>query len=491
MSEHRIFFKRIASIGVVKIFTSFRGLIILPLLTKTLGVAYYGVWAQILITIGLLTPLLTLNLATPMVRFLAAEKDTKKTAQGIFTVIFTVLAAAGFFSLILFLFSDSTALLLLQDRSYAPFIQLAAAVLIFEVVSQISMDSFRIFGQITTYSFLSIFQTILEVSLIMAAIFLGWGLPGALLALLITRAAVSGIALVYIFWHTGFALPRLSILKPYLAFALPLLPLGLFDILINSGDRFVIGFFKGAVAVGVYSATYSIGFLTVIFIFPIAYILSPTIFKLFDEGQIEKVTMYLSYSLKYFLVFAIPSVFGLTVLAKTLLRTLATSEFVAFNSMIIVLMIALGALLYGVQAVYGQVIMLKKKTSFFILAFGIGVLSNMVLNVILIPYWGPLAAAASTLVAYLLVAALIIGKSRQYVRFEFNTVFVAKSIFASCLMALAIATFNPIGSIQILLAVGGGALVYFSLLLFSRAFSSQEIAFFSSALHIRHIFEIL
>ena len=89
--------------------------------------------------------------------------------------------------------------------------------------------------------------------------------------------------------HIGFAWPDFSVLRPYLAFGLPLLPIGLFDTLINSSDRYVIGFFKGATSVGIYSATYSIGLLAIVSIFPIAYILSPTIFKLFDEGNIDKV----------------------------------------------------------------------------------------------------------------------------------------------------------------------------------------------------------
>ena len=90
MSEHKIFVKRITLVAIVKLVTSFRGLILLPLLTKTVGVVGYGIWSQISVTIGLLSPFIMLNLTASTVRFLAAEQDYKKVAKGIFTVIFTV-----------------------------------------------------------------------------------------------------------------------------------------------------------------------------------------------------------------------------------------------------------------------------------------------------------------------------------------------------------------------------------------------------------------
>src|SRR3989344_8200353 len=115
MSEHRIFIKRITLIGLVKLVTSFRGLILLPLLTKAVGVVGYGIWSQISITIGLLSPFIMLNLTASTVRFLTSEQDHKKVAKGIFTVIFTVLFFSIFFAIILFLFSDSFADILLKE----------------------------------------------------------------------------------------------------------------------------------------------------------------------------------------------------------------------------------------------------------------------------------------------------------------------------------------------------------------------------------------
>ena len=489
MSEHRIFIKRITLVGIAKFITNFRGLILLPLLTKTIGVSGYGIWAQILITIGLLTPFAMLGLTSSTARFLPAEKDNKKVAKGIFTVIFTVLFASIFFALILFLFSGFFANMLLRDPSASFFIKIAAALLILEALNQTCLESFRIFGHIRKYSLLTILQTILEIILVSVWVMLGFGLFGAIIALLIVRVIVLTFSMHSIISHIGFAAPDFSILRPYLAFGLPILPMGLFEMLINSSDRYVIGFFKGASAVGVYSATYNVGLLAAVFIYPISYILSTTIFKFFDEGKIDKVKLYLSYSLKYFLLLSIPSVFGLTILAKTLLRSLTTSDFVLMNSMFIVLWVSLGAVIYGVQVIYGQIIMLEKNTKFFVFAFGIGVVVNLVLNIIFVPYFGAIAAAATTLLAYFVVGLIVYFKSVKYIKFNVDFSFIVKSILASLFMAVTVYLINPVGILKILLAVCAGAIIYFVILLILKAFVREEIKIFASALKISNFSE--
>ncbi len=489
MSEHRIFIKRIALVGIAKFFTNFRGLVLLPLLTKTIGAAGYGIWAQILITVGLITSFMVLSLTSAPVRFLPAEKDNKKVAKGIFTVIFTILFVSVFFALFLFLFSNSFASILLHDPSASFFIKLASALLILEALNQASLGSFRIFAQIKKYSLLTILQTLLEIILVSAWVLCGFGLFGAIVALLIVRIIVLALSLRSIVSHLGFATPDFSILRPYLEFGLPLLLMGLFDTMINSSDRYVIGFFKGAAAVGVYSATYSIGILAVIFIYPISYILASTIFKLYDEGDIDKAKLYLSYSLKYFLLFSIPSVFGLTVLAKTILKSLTTSEFILFNSMFVVLWVSLGAVVYGVQVVYGQIIMLQRNTRFFIFAFGLGLATNLILNIIFIPYFGVIAAAVTTLLAYFIVGLIVYFKSVKYMKFKVDIPFIFKSVFASSIMGVAIYFISPVGILKILLTTIGGAAIYFGVLFLLRALTKEEIKIFASALKLDNFYE--
>jgi len=457
MSEHITFIGRIGLVGIAKFITSLRGLILLPILAKTLGVVGYGIWAQILVTIGLLISFVTLNLSAGMVRFLPAEKEKRKIARAIFTVIFTVLFVAVVFALVLFLLSDPFAKILLKDASASFFIKIAAFLLVLEALGQTSLESFRIFGQIKRYSTLIVLQTFLEIGLVSLLTLSGFGLLGVLIAFLIARSIILLFSLLFIVSYVGFAVPCFGILRSYLVFALPLIPIGLLEVIIASSDRYIIGFFKGSASVGIYSATYNIGLIAGIFIFPIAYILSPTVFKLFDEKKIEKVKMYLSYSLKYFLLISIPSVFGLTILTKS------------------VLFVSLSSIFYGIQAIFGRALMLFKHTKSFLIAFIVAAIINLGLNIVLIPCWGIIGAAITTLIAYALSAIIIYCKSRQYIKFNFDLNFVIKSMVASSVMAGAIYIFNPIGIIKILLAIGFGATIYFYILFLLKGFGKREI----------------
>ena len=126
--------------------------------------------------------------------------------------------------------------------------------------------------------------------------------------------------------------------------------------------------------------------------------------------------------------------------------------------------------------------MLQKNTNFFIFAFGVGVAVNLILNIIFVPYFGSLAAAVTTLLAYFIVALLIYFKSLQYLKFKVDFLFIIKSILASSVMAIAIYFVNPIGMVKILLTVVAGATIYFTILFLLKAFASEEVKIFTSAL---------
>ena len=84
-SEYTLFVQRIGLSTITQGLFSLKGIIILPILTKTLGASDYGIWAQVLVTVTLLRPVVTLGLGHATVRFLSS-KGKNEINQGIFTV---------------------------------------------------------------------------------------------------------------------------------------------------------------------------------------------------------------------------------------------------------------------------------------------------------------------------------------------------------------------------------------------------------------------
>ena len=75
--SYQKFTKDIGIIGLTELVIALKGLVILPIITKLLGVENYGIWAQLIVTLSLITPIATLGLPYTLVRFLAAKKDKK------------------------------------------------------------------------------------------------------------------------------------------------------------------------------------------------------------------------------------------------------------------------------------------------------------------------------------------------------------------------------------------------------------------------------
>lgn len=485
MYESVTFIKKIGLVGIANFVISLRGLILLPILTKNLGAAGYGIWAQILATVSLVMPFITLGLPSAMVRFLSSEKNKKEAASGIFTVIFSVFLLSVIFALLLFCFSEQFALSFLKNSSASIFIKIASLLLVLEAVNKAGLETFRIFGHIKEYSVLNILQAVLEIGLVASLVLSGWGLAGALTAFLAARAVIIALSLFFILSRTGFALPRMSTFKTYLIFGFPLIMTVIFEIITSSSDRYVIGFFHGETAVGIYSAAYGLGLMAAISLYPITYILAPTIFKLFDESQIEKVKNYLSYSLKYFLMLAVPSVFSLSILAGPILNSLTTSEFVSSSSTFVVLIVSLSMLFEGIRAIYGTSLMLFKKTKILGVSAIIAGIANLLLNIIFVPRFGIASAAITTLVAYIILGCSMYYYSKKYISFAVDWKFISKVILASIVMVCIIFMIKPVGWLSIVFCILTGIVIYFLMLFTLQCFNNQEAKIFAEVFKIK------
>ncbi|MCP4608620.1 MAG: flippase [Planctomycetes bacterium] len=475
MSEYTLFVKRIGLVGVAKFLVPLRGLIILPILTKTLGASDYGIWSQILITILVLGPLLRLGMDNAIVRFLPA-KQPKEIVQGVITASFIVLIIGGGVSIVLFVSAGFLAETFLNDQSATYVIRFATPLIVMDALKVLVFNTFRLLGQIKRYSAIELLQAVLEIGLITFFVLSGHGLYGAVTALLITRFVTLATMFYLIFSHAGFTSPDFSILRPYLKYGLPLVPSILFQFLIDSSDRYVIGFVDGATSVGIYSAAYNIGAMVLMYGTTIMYVLSPTIFDAFDKGETEKVKGYISYSWRYLLILSIPSAIGLAVLAEPLLTNLTTREFVSTGRSIVPL-VTFGLVLYGLSLIFEAVILLHKKSKIVGVVVIASGLTNLVLNILLVHRFGIVAAAITTIIAYGIMMIAFCFISRKYLRFDFAPDIIVKSLLSSGVMALVIWAIAPVAAYEVVLSVIGGGIVYFAVLFLLGGIGMAEIRF--------------
>lgn len=192
--------------------------------------------------------------------------------------------------------------------------------------------------------------------------------------------------------------------------------------------------------------------------------------------------MVLKYSLKYFLLLAIPSSFGLSLLSEPLLEMLSTSA-IAREGYLVTPFVAVGTVFFGASVIVNHVVIMEKKTAIMGSIYTLAAILNLGLSLVLVPYIGIVGAAIATLVAYLFVFIVGIYYSFKYLRFDVDLLFISKSIFASIAMSFVIIIWNPEGGLSnMMITIGVCAFIYAAILLLLRGMTKEELLFFKRLL---------
>jgi O-antigen/teichoic acid export membrane protein len=267
-----------------------------------------------------------------------------------------------------------------------------------------------------------------------------------------------------------------------------LVPITLASFVMQISDRYVIGFYMGAEKVGIYSAAYGIAVIPLVLSTYLVYVLGPTVYKLYDNGEIDKAKTYLLYSWKYYLMLAIPSAFGLSILARPLLLKMTTSKFVP-DGIYIIPLVGVGIVFWGMEQIFGISLLVYKRRKIFLIAFICGAGANFILNVIFMRQYGIIVGAITTLIAYIIITIIIGYSARRRFKFDLNLPFIAKCIFASSGMILVIWIFNPINILEIAISIIIGIIVYLGLLLLQKGFGKRELRIIFDTLGLRKYYE--
>jgi O-antigen/teichoic acid export membrane protein len=305
------------------------------------------------------------------------------------------------------------------------------------------------------------------------------------MGLLFSSLVVFFIVTYIVISEIGIIVPRFERIMDHLKFGIPTIPSNLSNWVVNASDRYVIGYYLGPSSVAYYSPGYSLGTIINDFSAPLNFILPATLSRYYDNNNIADVKNTLNYSLKYYLILAIPSFFGLSLLSKQLLTILTTPE-IASNGYLITPLVALSSLLIGVYTIFQKIIVLEKKTKITANISFIAAIVNFLLNILIIPFVGIVGAAFTTLLAYIIYLILTLLYSCKFLTIDLNIKVILKSVFSSLGMSLFICTtrsyITEVSSLLITIFVC--SIIYFTLLLLMEGIDKNEITILKSLVKI-------
>ena len=479
-NPYKKFLTEVIWVGLAQFLPRIQGFITFPLITKTLGAENYGIYSQILVTIGLISPFALLGINTAMRRFLSGEKDKHRLA-GSFWAALSIVAFNGLLLLIgLYFVSPYLVKSIFKTEDALSLLRIAAILIPLMRVSQTLLEYFVTFEQSKKYTFFNITQDILFISLIVYFLLQGKGILAIILTQIFVTAVVGGVALFTIVRQIGVCRPQCNNLRRYFSFGFPIFVGGYAYWAIHSADRYLIGYFMNIKSVGIYSGVYNLSMIIIALSGPIYFVLLPKVSRLWENGEVSEVKKYFRYSMKYFLTIGIPSVFGMSILGKDLLTALATAEFT--SAWILIPIITSSMLVFqtltGVEYVY----QLVEKTKITMIAVIFAAIENIVLNIIMIPFWGVLGAAVATFITYMSYTVGYFWFSRRYLKFQIDIGFAAKSLIAATVMGVVIFTVNPSGVVGLLCRISLGVVIYVVSILLLKGFDRNEIKLLRSFL---------
>jgi len=473
-TEAQKFTTDIMWVAVSQILTSSFGLITLPSLTKNYSSELYGVWSQVNVTVGLLTPFLMLQLSAAVIRFLSAEKNLLNRRNAVGSMLWLILAISSTVFLLSLVYQRKIAIILFSDPDYSNFVPLialwAATIALFEFLISYLRSKGRN-KKVAILRFTSAAGTMFAIVIVAIA---GFGLECIVACIITIEVVISIIVLIGVIREIGFPVPKIAGLRGYLSYSIPLIPFGVLIWVINASDRYLITHLLDVSQTGIYTASYTMGSLISLFYFPISYVLFPKLSQLWEQRQMNMVSNYMEYSTKLFLLLAIPATAGLFLLSQPLLRDLAGPDYMAGNEL--VLLVASSAIMLGIYQINVFIIHLIKQTKWMPVVILISAFLNFGLNIWLIPEIGLIAAAFSTIVSYFVLAVIVIVWARKAITYNLDFLFIGKIIFATIIMSFVL-LFMPVESpLDVIMAVVVGFLIYGIMLLVLHVFSKQDIS---------------
>jgi O-antigen/teichoic acid export membrane protein len=472
VTETRKFTSDIVWVALSQVFVSLIGLVTLPALTKSYSPESYGIWVQMLVTVGLLAPILTLQFATATVRFLAAEEDREKRRRVFGAMLWPILTFVCLGLITSFILSQRLSLFLFASREYGSLIPLTFLWAATEALFSFALSYLRARGKIKRLSVIQLALAVVKMVVIVLLATRGYGLGWIIAFIIVGEAILVAVVLGMITSETGFPKPALEGLRHYLSFSVPQIPAGALLWIISASDRYFITHLLSLSQTGVYSASYTLGSLISLFYSPISFVLFPMVSKLWEQKQPARVRTYLEYSTKIFLALAIPGAAGLYILSQPALRVLAGTGYMVGGSL--VLLVALGTMLLGIYQVNAYIILLVEQTKWLPLMIGAAAVTNAGINIALIPRVGIVGAAISTIVSYLILAAIVTIWARRAITYEMDFKFLGKVVAATLVMALCLSFMPTASGWYVILAIFAGAGIFAFALWLLRAFSSQD-----------------
>lgn len=444
------------------------GFVLLPIYTRYLTPADYGILSLLTITEGILIYIAQFGIGSSLFREIIYKDSDESTTVS--TSLFFLLGA----SLVVFgagvIFAEFISIALFALPDYTLHLRLVFSTGFMDLFKLMIMSYLRIHEQSRIFSAISIGSFIIGAGLnILFIVVLKQGLVGLLIAQLAVATLLALLSVVYLLRAVK---PIFSsvILGNMLSYGIPLVPANISSLVLTSADRYILNSFSSSSEVGLYSLGYNLGMVVNIVVQAVQLAWPAQMFEIAKrpdaEQQFSKIFTYYWAGIGFLAL-------GLSVLSREALEIMTTPAF--YRASVVVPLVALSYLMYGARFMTTIGLFVQNKTIISSLIIVVTAGFNLVLSFLLIPRFGMLGAAWATFISYfvLMLINLLANLKTWNIHYEY-----ARIVKLSVSWALVFAVSILVKSENIWINLGIKSLlllVYPFLLFLFRFFTKSEL----------------
>ncbi len=447
-------------------------------LARHYSVDQYGLFFSILALFFLFNTIKDLGIGNALIitlprLWLKKKWDTIRSYLAVtyfFKLTFALVLAIVFWALAPFL---STHLFKTLEATFL--LRTMAVVFFLSANEDIFISAFLGFQKYAYFACIELFKKILL--LLFLFVFLNYGFHAPVLAYLAMAIVLPFTLFPFLFKTFPFTrytgTPSLTHLKVLLLLGLPFVFNTLTYSVISYFDTLLLTGLRTLHEVGLYNAALPTAMAVLYFIYAFDSVIQPLSAELYHSKKKEKLTIGLELLHKYLLICLVPIVITFIVYAPTLLQLLYGAEYSVASTSLQILMI--GVLFYAIAlmnlSVLSGIGQPKQVAKVMLWA----AVSNVVLNLFLIPLFGILGAAFTTTLSYALALVLSYLKLRHYVTLQLPWKNWMKTLLCGVILALLLCSMlSTTLWIQITFVLVG-LIVYAALLFIFHALNLDEM----------------
>lgn len=391
--------------------------LLMPLYTRVLSSADYGVVDLIIQTSNLLIPIVSLGIANAVIRF-GLDKSIKKSdvfsiglitilcGFGIFLILIPVLSKITYISghtILIYIFVLMSCLRTLCSQ----FVRAKEYVKLYAIDGVISTITIIIFNVL----FLVVFKL---------------GITGYVMAIVMSDM----LSTLFLFWaaklHRYVRLKSINkdVAISMIKYSVPLIPATIFWWITNVSNRFIVAYVLGSEANGIYAVSYKI---------PTIIVLISNIFM--DAWQMSAVTEEDKLSREKFFskVFNVYqsvlflSASGIILFSKVVTKVLVSDAF--YLSWKYIPFLVMATTFSCLVTFLGSVYMVEKKSILTLSTTVVGAFVNVLLTFVLINKFDVNGAAFATFISYFIVFILRAVNTKQFIKIDWNAPRIVLNLF--------------------------------------------------------------